>query len=61
MADVVDPLRLWVAQNHPDDLPVLYRFNPVTNSSDLPAMTPEAVALWELRLGEFAEAMATDG
>jgi len=60
--EAVAPLRSWVIANHPDDYAVMYRPNPVPGADDLPAITPEAISLWEVRVVEFvAELAASEG
>lgn len=48
---VWEPFALWVAENYPEDVEIMY-----TNSSQsLEALTEESVALWEQRTREYVD------
>jgi hypothetical protein len=45
-----EPFAQWVAENHPDDVLVLY----ADSSQSLEMRTEESIPLWEQRIQEWA-------
>jgi len=56
--EAVAPFRSWVLANHPDDIEIMYRPNPVLGQDDLARITPESISLWETRIAEFVSEIA---
>ena len=55
-SQVLEPLRFWVAINHPDDLPLMYEDQ--QRGLSLIRTTPDALDLWEPRIAEYVETLA---
>lgn len=54
-SQVLEPLRLWVAINHPDDVALMYQ--DVQGGATLARSTPDAVTVWEQRVAEYVETL----
>jgi hypothetical protein len=50
-AEVWDPFAQWVAHNYPADIPTLY----TSPNQSFPRLTDQAIALWEIRSGEYVQ------
>lgn len=52
-SEMWDPFATWVAENHPDDVTVMY----TDSSQGSPQLTEESTALWEQRTREYVDVL----